>query len=161
MSDGRRHVPHVFKGTGVSVALRHVSSIKTSEAIRSIKKPVPPLNTIPNGNGTSRQEPNPDDPDYLNELQMYYQTLEGAVRLVYIKWGVEYELSASDKAKVDQWRAEFKQSTGSDLIGDDKTVFITFFALDSNDDYKEFIEAIKGGSEATDPKLESGATSTT
>jgi hypothetical protein len=152
MSDGRQHTPHVFTSTGVECTIKHVSNIKVSEAIAVVPKPVPPLTEVKNADGTVRQEPNRSHPDYLQAEAEYRMDMERLLRLVYVKFGVEYELTDKDIRDVAQFRAEVKATSGRDMVGDDKTIFITFFAIGDDQDYQDFVSVCQGRSLATDPK---------
>lgn len=161
MSDGRQHTPHVFKSSGISVTLKHVSNIAVNEALAVLEKPQAPVTEVKNADGTVRYERNKTHPDYLEDLNVYTMKAERLLRTVYVKLAVEYELTEADKAEVRSFRDLVKESSGAEVKLDDKTLFITFYAIRTDEDYSDFVAACQGKSTATDPKSTLGTPSMT
>lgn len=140
---------HTFQDTGITVSIRKVSPLLLNELRRRNPEPQPPKNLVDYGDGKKVLEENRADPDYMAALDKHAQELELKMRMLLIRWGVVYELTAQDLEQVKQlkefWQTEYQQ----ELEGTDLEVFISYIAIGTVEDLEELTNAIMRRSQPT------------
>lgn len=148
-----------FKSSGVEIGITPISTFLMQAAQRTIPPPQPPLEKVQNADGTWRDEPNYDHPDYANALALHRVEIERVVRRLVIRQAVVYRLTDEDHARIKQVREDFVAITGAELSDSDMEVFISYIAVVNMSDYQDFVQTVLGVSQPTDPKSPNGTTS--
>lgn len=154
--------PYVFKDTGEEVGIRKVSPLLVIKLRERYPAPRPPLQTVDYGDGP-KQEQNPTEPTYLQNVQDYEQAMERRVRNLLIQRGVKIEWTDEKLAKLAELRSWWKETYGEDLNDvDDTFVYVSYICVGSDSDLEELINVLikrsqpsKEGLEAAQDRLKS------
>ncbi|MCC7208329.1 MAG: hypothetical protein IT323_13560 [Anaerolineae bacterium] len=146
----------ILFSTDIQIAVRPVSNVLMMEVQKSIPRPKPPVERVANADGTFREEPNPDHPDYAAALSKWTEQVEEAVRKLCIKRGVVLHMTDEQKAEVAELREFMRTEFDQALDADDRYVYVAYIAVGGQEDYAKLVNTIVGRSQPTDPKSASG-----
>jgi hypothetical protein len=161
MTDGRTppELPtFTFKDTGVTVHLRKLSPFMADQIGKALRKekpaPTPPLNTVDYGDGKTTKEPNPADPAYQQALADYEAWIAGEAgqRLIQIVLDYAVEVGEIDTAHVASVRA-IMAAIGAPVEDDDRTVYLKYIAVGSQDDLDDLLTAATRRSQPTEAAI--------
>lgn len=136
---------------GFTFAFRLVSPLLMAKIREANPPPEPPTQKVQNADGTYRDEPNPDVPEYQGMLRKHNERLSKIIQIRTIRLSVvPWQWTDEQKARVEEIREVMAGDIGEDE--NDLVVYITYEALAEVSDYQRFLSsATKGG--PTDPKL--------
>ncbi len=140
-----------FKDSGVTVYVKKISPTVPMELQRMFPPPKPPLQEVDYGEGRIVKEPNPAAPSYIEELNKYRVDLESRLRKLMIKLGVS---CTPDMDAVKEFREAWLEATGQELEGDDKYVYVSYIAIQSESDLNDLLTAILTKSQPTGSEIQ-------
>lgn len=121
-------IPFTFKN-GIRVQLDRVPPAVINKVRQKYPPPSPPLQPVDYGDG-QRMEPNPSHPDHVKAMGDYYEMLSERIYETLIHIGVVYELTASDRARLEQRRAQLAK-LDIEVDQDEKLAFILYVCIGS------------------------------
>lgn len=141
----------VLPDSGATVRVKFVGPLLLNDirkaAMKGLAKPEPPLET-PYADKT-RTEPNPLHPAYEAALAEYNTVMGMRFLEKLFRYGVAYELTEADRARV----AELRADVDLELPSDDLQVFVTRCLLQTDRDMEALQAAIMGYAQPTEVQV--------
>lgn len=139
---------------GFTFSFRLVSPLLMAKIREANPPPEPPTQKVQNADGTFREEPNPDAPEYQGMLRRHNNKLSKIIQIRTIRLSVvPWQWTDEQRARIDEIREVMSGDIGEDET--DIVVFIIYEVLAEVDDFQRFLQAAtKGG--PTDPKYLGG-----
>lgn len=155
-----RLLPFKFPTSGYEIAIKPVSPILITQLRRAFPQPEAPLESIERPDGSKIEERNPHADSHRAAMDTWALDFADRTRRMYVQLGVVKRLTDAERAEVTQVR-EVMAAQGVTLEDDDRVVWVSYVAIQSNEDFTALMTAIQSLSRPTDPKSTAGSTITT
>jgi hypothetical protein len=142
--------------SGEVLALRALPFKVSTEIDRKLAKPTPPTVKIERPNGDFVDEPNRQDPDYLQALRDRNAELNQKILDFAFAYCVATPMDDEKKAAVDELIPFLKQFDLYEEGESHHQLWVTHIAVASPEDIAAFTNAVVEGGAPTDPKSASG-----
>lgn len=147
----------IVLSSGIKLTCVRVSPLLVMDLFRNFPEPTPPLVKVVI-DGKEVEEENPAHPDYDKAVLQHRVDMERRLRSLYIAQGVRYKLSDDELAQVKALREFWQTEYSRQLPGNDLFVFISYIAIENNDDYSLITEEVGAQTQATPKSSDSGDT---
>lgn len=134
--------------SGIKLTCVRVSPLLVMDLFRKYPEPNPPKVTV-KIDGREVVEEVEADPDHQTALLQHRIEMERKLRNLYIRFGVKYELTDEDKAKVKELREYWQEENGAQLQGNDLFLFVSYIAIQTNEDYALITDEVGAQTQAT------------
>lgn len=142
--------PFTFSDTGRVVRIRKVGPMPLTKLRKDNPPPAAPVIQVDYGDGEKRQEINEADPAYLEAVKRYEIDFGIKTTLFYLERGVVVELGEAEKQEVAEFRQFWQDEYGTPLGGSDKSVYVQYICIGTEDEMNELLEAITRRSHPTE-----------
>lgn len=131
--------------SGYEIEYRPVSHMLLSDAMRSVKRPDPPLVPVKYGD-VIRNEPNTNAPEYQDALTRHKAAMNDRALEIAVLLGVRVEVNHE---RCDELRQALTDS-GVELPRDDKVLYVTRILCETGTDLQTLRDAIIRRSQPTE-----------
>lgn len=143
-----------LQDSGYSVKIRKVSPLLAQKITESFPAPKPPMQKVKYGDDEVL-EPNPSNPQYIEDLTKYQSELEHKIQKLIIERGVEIEITPEMQAEIDELKGYMKDELGVEILNEsDKFFYVSYIMCSSANDLGALIEQIISKSQPTEEKVE-------
>lgn len=147
--------------SGEVLALRALPAKVITDIDRQLAKPVPPVLKVERPNGEFEEQPNRQDPDYLQALRDRGAEWNQRILDFAYAYCVVTPLDDEKKAAAEELIPYLKEFGIYDEAASLKRLWVTHIAVASAEDISAFTTAVMEGGAPSDPKSASGPSAST